>query len=347
MKRYKSFLLIGIVGALFAACDKELKQNTVLNVDVLSDNTIQFDGHTVTVPKGKPVTFTISGDPDFITFFSGEPGKEYKYHNRTEMTADDVVECNLSFKSWAQYGKAENILSMYITDSFPGLAKNDFEADSILVEKFIWNELLPKNELPQNPVGSAKDAQLYNIDLKPYLGKQITIAICYKGVDNTKTQSKFYFIDMQINKAFNNGQSESNPAKNFGFTPLNMDNKKKFDDQKNAVYKPNSDDKEYGYVTNNIPGIWNLANPTNISIHSSSAGKELKYSWLVSNAISIDNTCYPDKGISIKNITQSLSSYTHTYEETGTYTATFVANNANYVHEGGQVVRELTINVVE
>ena len=26
MKRYKSFLLIGIVGALFAACDKELKQ---------------------------------------------------------------------------------------------------------------------------------------------------------------------------------------------------------------------------------------------------------------------------------------------------------------------------------
>ena len=135
MKRYKSFLLIGIVGALFAACDKELKQNTVLNVDVLSDNTIQFDGHTVTVPKGKPVTFTISGDPDFITFFSGETGKEYKYHNRTEMTADDVVECNLSFKSWAQYGKAENILSMYITDSFPGLAKNDFEADSILVER--------------------------------------------------------------------------------------------------------------------------------------------------------------------------------------------------------------------
>ena len=34
-------------------------------------------------------------------------------------------------------------------------------------------------------------------------------------------------------------------------------------------------------------------------------------------------------------------------QDKGTYTATFVANNANYVHQGGQVVRELTINVVE
>lgn len=347
MKRYKSFLLIGIAGALFAACEKELKQDTELNVDVLSDKTVQFDGHTVTVTKGNPVTFSFSGDPDFITFFSGETGKEYKYRDRTEMTANDVVECELSFKSWAQYGKAENILSMYIADSFRGLSKNDFETDSVLVEKFAWNELIPKNELPQQPVSSAKDALLYNVDLKPYLGKQVTLAICYKGVDKTNTQSKFYFIDMQINKAFNNGQSESNPAKNFGFTPVNMDNKKNFDDQKNAVYKPNANDKEYGYVTNNISGIWNLANPTNFSIHSSGAGKELKYSWLVSAPISIDNTCYPDKGVNIKNISQSLSSYTYTYQEAGTYTVTFVANNANYIHEGGQVVRELIINVVD
>lgn len=72
-----------------------------------------------------------------------------------------------------------------------------------------------------------------------------------------------------------------------------------------------------------------------------------KNSWLISEPLLLNGSCNPDAGVAIKNISQSLEIYSHTYEEAGTYTATFVANNANYVHQGGQVVRELTINVVE
>ena len=68
---------------------------------------------------------------------------------------------------------------------------------------------------------------------------------------------------------------------------------------------------------------------------------------LISEPLLLNGSCNPDAGVAIKNISQSLEIYSHTYEEAGTYTATFVANNANYVHQGGQVVRELTINVVE
>ncbi|GAE20806.1 DUF5017 domain-containing protein [Bacteroides pyogenes] len=347
MKRYKLAILAGVMGAFVASCDKELKEDTKLHVSVAAEENVGFDGKTVTVKKGTPVTFNFSGDPDFITFFSGETGYEYAHKDRTEMTEADVLKCNLTFSIWAQNGKAENILSMYIADSFPGIAKNNFEADSTLVEKFAWSELIPKHQLPQKVVNSADKATPYDIDLKPYLGKKITLAICYKGVSNTDPQSRFNFLDMQIEKAFNNGQSEAKPANSFGFTPVNMDNKKNFKDQEKASYKPKKENKEYGYVTNNIAGIWNLANLTKFFIHSSNKGTDLKYSWLVSDPISIDNLCNPDMGVGIKNITQSLTSYTHTYKEAGTYTATFVANNANYLHHGGEVVRELTIHVTE
>ncbi len=347
MKRYKLAILAGVMGAFVASCDKELKQDTELRVSVAAEENVGFDGKTVTVKKGTPVTFNFSGDPDFITFFSGETGYEYAHKDRTEMTEADVLRCNLTFSVWAQYGEAKDILSMYISDSFPGIAKNNFEADSVLVESFAWSELVPKAELPQQAVGSEKDATEYDIDLKPYLGKNITLAICYKGVSNAKPQSKFYFLKMQIDKAFNNGQAETKPANSFGFTPINMDNKKNFKDQQKAVYKPQPDNKEYGYVTNNISGIWNLAMLNNFYIHSSAKDADLKYSWLVSDPISIDNLCNPDMGVGIKNITQSVPSYTYTYKEAGTYTATFVANNANYLHHGGEVIRELTIHVTE
>lgn len=348
MKTYQSFvLLLAALGAFGTSCENELKQETTFDVAVKQGENVSVEGTTVTVQKGVPLTFTLDGDPDFITFFSGETGHEYVHKNRTEMTAADVVKCNLSLSIWAQYGDPKNILSVYISDSFPGLAKNNFEADSVLVEQFAWTELIPQDQLPQKAVANAQGATPYDFDLKSYLGKKITLAIRYKGISNTGPQSKFYFVKMQMEKAFNNGQSEIKPANGFGLTPVNMDNKKKFADQSKAVYRPQADNKEYGYVTGGIAGLWNLNDPTNIFIQSSAKGADLKYSWLVSDPIAIDNLCNPDTGVPVKNVTQSVREYTHTYNEAGTYTVTFVGSNANFEHRGEQVVRELTVKVTE
>ena len=105
--------------------------------------------------------------------------------------------------------------------------------------------------------------------------------------------------------------------------------------------------REYGTVTNNVSGIWNLASAGsgNFFIHSSGVGTALKYSWLVSDLIMV-NVCSPDQGTPIKNISGRLDSYTYTYDEVGVYKATFVATNGNYKHES-RVVRELNIKVTE
>lgn len=221
------------------------------------------------------------------------------------------------------------------------MAKNNFEADKLLVEGFDWTYLIPTEELPVKVESNTKSYS-YTKDLASYLGKQITIAFHYKGgQDGAVRQPKFSFNNIRIELAFNNNKSETVYAKNLGFTPLNIVNNES--DQQSDKVK----DREYGAVDGGVPGFWKTNLPTEIIVSSSAAGATLKNSWLISEPLLLNGSCNPDAGVAIKNISQSLEIYSHTYEEAGTYTATFVANNANYVHQGGQVVRELTINVVE
>lgn len=41
------------------------------------DETVTIDHQTVNVKVGNGVTFLFAGNPDFITFYTGEPGSEY------------------------------------------------------------------------------------------------------------------------------------------------------------------------------------------------------------------------------------------------------------------------------
>ena len=54
----------------------------------------------------------------------------------------------------------------------------------------------------------------------------------------------------------------------------------------------------------------------------------------------------PDKGLVIKNVQNSLSSFEHTWNEPGTYTVVFVGTCANYLGSSEQV-KILTINILE
>ena len=60
----------------------------------------------------------------------------------------------------------------------------------------------------------------------------------------------------------------------------------------------------------------------------------------------ITTYCDPDQGTVIKNITQNVESYTHTYNKVGEYKATFIATRVNYKHDS-RMMKELTIKVVE
>lgn len=343
MKTYK-LMAMCIAGLLLVSCENKLSEGAELQVGVATNDEVSLSGDVITVKKGTPIEFTLGGEPDFITFYSGETNNKYEYKDRVTVDEKEIESSKLTFSIWTQYGNAactEKVLSMYISDSFEGLMKNNFKADSVLVESHSWKELVPQSELPQIPLGSAAKALSYSIDMKPYLGKRTAIAICYKAILNTSSQPKVYFEGMKIENKMSNGQETSLYASGFGLTPLNMK-------YKHWTTPPNlANNPAYGSVTNNTNGYWNLVGAATgaFFVHSSGAGDPLRYSWLVSNLL-VTNSCSPDKGVNIKNITQAVNSYSHTYNEAGTYTATFVASSANYEYDSS-MTRQLTIKVVE
>lgn len=335
MKLNRFLIAVGIASFAFASCENEFTKDAELNVNVATNEGVSFDGQTITVKKGTPVEFLFNGDPDFLTFFSGEPGSEYRYRERTTVDENEIESSTLKFDLAPQYGKPANILTMFVADDFPGLDKKDFEADSVLVEKHGWNTLIPAEDFPET-----LNNQSYEIDMKSFMGKRIAIAIRYQGQDIKNTQTKFTFKNLQIVNKMSNGQETAFSAVSFGFTPINMLHRHNLPDQKGMT-----SNRAYGTVTNNTSGIWNAKDWNAFFIHSSNANTSLKYSWLVSNLFVV-NACSPDTGTGLKNITQSLDSYKYTYNEVGTYTATFVGTNGNYKQESS-VVREYKIVVTE
>ncbi|CAL1519454.1 DUF5017 domain-containing protein [Chitinophaga sp. MM2321] len=71
--RILSFITILAVSAMLASCEKELKPKP-----------ISFDVATTgnTYHAGDTVFFTLSGNPDIITFYSGQAGADYTFKDR-------------------------------------------------------------------------------------------------------------------------------------------------------------------------------------------------------------------------------------------------------------------------
>lgn len=281
------------------------------------------------------------------------------------MQPEDVEKCEINFSVVYDYGSAKTIegsTHILISDQFEGISGNNVEKDKEAVTNCEWTELVSQNELPK----ATKDTKDYSCPLISYLGKEINIAFRLNPLDNSSTMPVIHIKGLQLNLEFNNGKSTTINAKNFEFSALNvtynLDDLSKnnthltklkealgnknltLEEMKSAEYK---DKIAYATVDGNIPYFWRISQPSDFVTSGGAAGYTKGDTWLISNPILLNGSCDPDAGVAIKNISQSLEIYSHTYEEAGTYTATFVANNANYIHQGGQVVRELTINVVE
>lgn len=340
MKIYKLITLCA-ASLLFWACNDGLDEEVGLHVSVATNENVSYDGQIVTVKKGTPVEFKLSGDPDFMSFFSGEDGNKYQYRERSSIDPSQLEKVTLDFSINLQYGNiSKTERHVYISGEFPGLSKDNYESDSVLVEQYendgLWKEIVAQNEYPA--INASKS---YSIDVTEYIGKNVTIAICYRGLANDVAQSTFRLDQMCFTDIMKNGQTTQYSAGAFGFVPLNMKQKWNLSDQVKMT-----EEREYG-TASGISGIWNLANISTgtLILQSSSANGPLKYSWLVSNPIAV-NSCTPDQGTKIKDITQSLDSYTYTYNQVGIYNATFLARNANIDHSS-TLTRHLVINVVE
>lgn len=75
-------------------------------------------------------------------------------------------------------------------------------------------------------------------------------------------------------------------ASSFGFTPLNMKNKTKYEEQ---APENMPKDLEYGSVSTGVTGMWNLSSIKSggFTINGTAANNPWKYNWLVSDYLNL------------------------------------------------------------
>ena len=152
MKLNKLFLTVGLMGAVLTSCEKELHKDAELDINVQTNENITFDGKTITVKAGTPITFQLGGENDFLSFYSGEAGKKYEYRDRTEVDPNDIETSKLTMKIRTDYGNTQALdFRIMVSETFEGLSKNNFEADSILAEKHEGWTVLKTREHINNP----------------------------------------------------------------------------------------------------------------------------------------------------------------------------------------------------
>ena len=81
-------------------------------------------------------------------------------------------------------------------------------------------------------------------------------------------------------------------------------------------------------------------------INGTSAGNPWKYSWLVSDYINLVECPEVHSSVKLKDVSIDVDTYSNTYDQVSTYTATFLMNNFSYAHEVSKIC-ELIINVTE
>ena len=303
-----SYAMICCSLLLHAACKKSLD---------LNGGTPDFNvaATTGTLKAGEPVLFRFSGNANVISFYSGEPLRDYAFRaGRTETCTGGL----LSFTS-AVTGGAQ-------TGQFSVLASSDFNgqyADLSAVQAAKWTDITARFALGTSATFLASGAK----DISDLLvkGKPLYIAFRYL----TKPQQQ-------------NGAARTWMVQSFSFqsiTPLgNLAATDMFTNAFRLVTSnPTTAPARSAASTSRITLLANTFTADN---------DPATENWAISAPITWETVHLgPDRPTGIKGGTAArLESYSHTYTKAGTYKAYFVASNIN-IDKSSEVVKEVTVTV--
>lgn len=323
----KKDIVILLSCVLMASCNQDLKRALEFSVDVdTSKSYISYDRTAYTLPKNNTITFLFSGDPDFISM---------KYDCFEATTSTLIFNTSLLNKN----ADAENSMEILLASSMPNLLKTTLPAkeDSAAIRNHNWNDItaLCKN-LPLNtPGGNGTDT----VSLETYRGGNVVIAFRYKP-EKTGMQPGWDISNLRIETNIKtSGTKVSEYASDtISYTRFDMFNL----------------DNPYDAADETANRVWQKSDVKKWTINVTPNGRALNEDWLILGPIYIQTgstSSFYDKensayAISIKDITETVTSYDYTFTTAGVYDVTFRASNSNYIaNESAEI--KLTINVTE
>lgn len=263
---------------------------------------------------GDSVTFAISGYADIISFYSGEPGKEYRYKDRTEST-DSKLKLNVTTQ--VVFASQKKNLSLWYSTDF----NNVYSPEGL--KAATWTEITDRFTLSAD-VGSTNGVQTASgdVDLSdlPVSGKPIYFAWKYVGQASTTAALGGRTWRVYVFNLFN-----ENAAK-----------------QVTSVASVTTAGW-LGIDVENAANKWTIGTAAPALYFAPNSTLQASEDWAVSRAL-FPTAASPDLGTGIKGYLDKMSNYKYKFNAPGVYKVTFVARNTNNLG-GKEVVKELTVTV--
>ncbi|WP_353138673.1 DUF5017 domain-containing protein [Pseudopedobacter sp.] len=312
----KIFLFLSLITLL--ACEKQ---------EDLAKFTVSLDPNNTYI-AGDPVIFNLSGNPDYISLFTGEKGSQYEYRNRTSVN-EEGTKLVFRFSALVSQRAPENSLDFLVSTEFGGITRKGYSTDSALLKNTNWTVLTSELNLPTVQNGSSN----VEVDLTEYIDKPTSIAFRYQSDARANVRQPHWELT-------NIGLFLISPD---GVeTPAELDIQSLFG---NFDYQDKTNPYLYNTTSTN-EGKWykrTVNNSINLRWTEKGTNKPSNLDYLFINPI-ILNQSKPDMPIGIKSVHEKLSSYSYVFSEPGTYKVVFVAKNHDY-KEDKEIIREVVVNV--
>ncbi|GAA4749521.1 DUF5017 domain-containing protein [Flavisolibacter ginsenosidimutans] len=303
MKQNIKFALFGLgIVLCLCACKKDYTAVESPSFEVAVDST--------TYSVGKPIIFHFSGTADVITFFSGAPGSEYKFKDRTTVEGTPQMQ----FTSYRQFGATaatpDTTLKLMISNNF----RNVFDVENL--KAATWTDISDRAQFSTGTDNTPSGV----INLADFNKKDSPVYVAFKYHDFKSAVSQRTWTIKNIlvqNKLADSTLATVATSASISWGALDVLNNAK---------------------------VWSFSS-TQIQMAGGAIGTDDNEDWIISQPLFFNRTARA-VGVSIRNNpTAVLTDYTFAgYSSPGTYTVSFEAINASK-WDNKQVVKEITITV--
>jgi len=320
--------------ALSACNKKQVVPSLSFNVTAASNKGVVTNSFSA----GDSVNFKFTGDPNNITFYSGEVGKRYQYVGRTQAAGDP----QLQFSSLLANGAQTGSLSLLISTNFAGVALKtvagvavrDTATTNANIAAATWTDITSRATFATNATATASGI----VDLADFAKQGLPIYVAFKYNATSGTiQNKWTITNFLINNVLSDGtsyiianlNSPAKPVTNYGNTSFSPGWAVSFDPAKDA--------NSYA---------WAYTDGTSLVITgatTAAAATASAEAWAITGPINLSKVT-PDMGVGIKTIIAQLSSYRYVYSQSGSYNAVFVSSNTT-ADDSKALVQQLPLTI--
>lgn len=306
----KIIFALFVSGLFFTACSEK---------EIQAPDDFQVSVAKATYKLSDSVQFNLSGVPDNITFYSGEPGNEY---DKRDFFSSDEGVLTLQFNSATRAGATlpRNITVLISTD-FNGVYNEEN------VKAATWTDITSRAKMPSNTASNSDVVSgEINLDDLKVKGKPMYLAFRYLSENAAGTAQRYWNIGRTslVNKVPGNGDFSIISTVEPGMFQI-------LDFQ-------GSDNK------------WIMNTGTAAQHRMVHTANEINWApdedWLISRGFQVFQTQgHKKNAVNVKSISASTpGTFSWLYSTPGTYKATFIALNTNRDVQK-EVVKEVWVTV--